>query len=210
MSKCPQSVLAIETAFPEISVALFAEGKLLLPEVDLSAKRASALHSAVHELLAQAELRPEDLAEIRVDIGPGSYTGLRVGIALVRTWSELFGTSIQTASSTDLGAAGSENVVSEGQDFVVCLDARKGQWFAARYVWQGSQVERLDPPSCLSLMDMQLLSSRVGIVLCPGEQGPEEVSVLSRPIPNAEQLFELGPLLRQDREPAPLYLMPPL
>jgi len=73
-------VLAFDTATPDASVALLRDGELLGERTG----RASAVLELVDGLLRQAALGPEDLDRLVVGVGPGSFTGIRLGLAAAR------------------------------------------------------------------------------------------------------------------------------
>lgn len=79
-------ILHLETATPNCSVALSQNGKLLAL-VEASADRylhAEKLHEFIQEVLRQGAVRPSALAAVSVSEGPGSYTGLRIGVAAAK------------------------------------------------------------------------------------------------------------------------------
>src|SRR5438094_5441965 len=80
----PQSLLLIDTCGEHGSLALF-RGEALASEVFLPERTASAgLLGAIREVLGAGGLRLRDLAGVGVVNGPGSFTGLRVGLAVVQ------------------------------------------------------------------------------------------------------------------------------
>lgn len=85
-------VLGIETAGDQGSVALWHDGgdvyELSFPARQRHAER---LAPAVQGLLAQAELPREELDLVAVDVGPGSFTGVRIGVAFAKAMSQALG-----------------------------------------------------------------------------------------------------------------------
>lgn len=206
----PHLCLAIETAFPDISVALEAHGKLYRPTLDLGSARASALHCAIVDVLEQACAKITELDLVIVDIGPGSYTGLRVGIATVRTLREQLELEIRTLFSTDLIAELGKDAVSDGQDFLVCLDARRQSWFAARYRKQPSdRMVRRSEPACYSTEELRKEAGSCAMILTHGCDVPVDLPVHKTDCPSAELAFGLRDFSFPVEEPQPLYLMSP-
>jgi tRNA threonylcarbamoyladenosine biosynthesis protein TsaB len=199
------ATLAIETAFPDIDVALELDGEVRRAGVDLSARRASALHQAVAELIEGVEL-----SEIRADIGPGSYTGLRVGLAFVRTWRILHPVPIRVCYSTDLLALAATEHVATGEDYVITMDARRGQWFGARYRREESGPTRLCDPTCLPPEELATWAEGAAHAFSTHDEVPLELPHQKLATPNAEQLLRGEQLLFDKTDPMPVYLMPPI
>lgn len=79
------TLLSIETATPTCSVALHRAGTLLgLSEMHLEKSHSSLLHVMIDDLLAYAEVERSELAGIALSMGPGSYTGLRIGASAAK------------------------------------------------------------------------------------------------------------------------------
>ena len=78
-------LLAIDTATQILSIALH-DGQALRAEWSLSAgrKHSALLAPMIEQLMQQAELNTSDLQALAVAVGPGSYTGLRIGVALAK------------------------------------------------------------------------------------------------------------------------------
>src|SRR5260221_6147204 len=91
-------VLSFDTATAEVSVALLRDGVLLGER----STRAAALLAVADELLSDAGAGPADLERLVVGIGPGSFTGLRVGLAAARGLA--LGRDLPTAGVSSLAA----------------------------------------------------------------------------------------------------------
>ena len=78
-------ILSIETATQVCSVALHSQGKLLgCQELHLEKSHATHLAVMIEQLLTNCQLTPKDLSAVAVSKGPGSYTGLRIGVATAK------------------------------------------------------------------------------------------------------------------------------
>jgi tRNA threonylcarbamoyladenosine biosynthesis protein TsaB len=113
-------ILAFDTATPEASVALVRGGELL-GERSSQAVRVLADADA---LLRAADLGPSALDAIAVGVGPGSFTGLRIGLAAARGLALALELPVAGVSTLDALAAGLPGAVP-------VLDARRQEVFAA-------------------------------------------------------------------------------
>lgn len=124
-------ILGIETATGQVSVALGGhEGVLGLFEISRGRKHAEILTPAIEFVCAQADVALDELGLIAVDVGPGLFTGMRVGLSAAKALSLALRVPMIGISSLDLLAfphRRSDRVV------VPVIDARKGEVFYAMY-----------------------------------------------------------------------------
>jgi tRNA threonylcarbamoyladenosine biosynthesis protein TsaB len=97
------NIVAIETATETIGVAARAESGAHAT-FSLSGRRrhVETLVPALGDLLAQLELAPTDLNLVAVDLGPGLFTGLRVGVAAAKGLAQALGIGVMGLSSLDI------------------------------------------------------------------------------------------------------------
>lgn len=123
--------LAIDTSGAVEGLALV-QGDLVL--ADLRARRprrrGTALGVAIADLLASVDRRPQDLSAITVGLGPGAFTGLRVGIATAQGLARALSIPLYGFDST-LGLACS--IPAADRDTVVVLDARRDEVYVRSY-----------------------------------------------------------------------------
>ena len=126
------NLLGLDTATAASAVCLLrADGRAfeVVPQVSaLSARpaHASDLMPAVALVLEQAALRFGDLDALAVGVGPGAFTGLRIGIATARAIAAAQSLPVRPVSSLAALAAGAETELT-----LAVIDARRGQAFAA-------------------------------------------------------------------------------
>src|SRR5829696_6583653 len=111
--------LAFETATDRATVAVVRDGAVLGER----ATRAVRVLADAGELLEAAGLAPPDVDNVVVGTGPGSYTGLRIGLVTARTLALSLGVPVAGVSTLDALAAGAP-------DATPLVDARRGQLFA--------------------------------------------------------------------------------
>jgi tRNA threonylcarbamoyladenosine biosynthesis protein TsaB len=134
-------VLAIDTCDSRGSVALLrGETAVHVVRHELSEEYSSWLLPAVAEALRAADLGMAEVDGYAVAAGPGSFTGVRVGLTTVKAWSEVYGKRIAAVSRLEALASQSKAV----EPYVAAFaDAQRGQVFGAVYRRAGTEFERL-------------------------------------------------------------------
>ena len=135
-------ILALDTCDARGGVALLQGESLLRAEPHVTSEDYSSwLLPAVTRVLAPDGLTLRDVELYVVAAGPGSFTGVRVGLTTVKAWSEVYGRPI--ASVSRLEALATEGVGSSAY-VAAFIDARRDQIFAALYRRQTAALERID------------------------------------------------------------------
>jgi tRNA threonylcarbamoyladenosine biosynthesis protein TsaB len=123
--------LAIETSGRTGSVALVRDGVVLAePTFEHGLKNAAAILPMIDRLCRDAGIGPKDLAELYLSIGPGSFTGLRIGVTLAKTMTLMTGVKIVAVPTVNVLAA---NAPADAKHVVIVLDAKREQIFTARF-----------------------------------------------------------------------------
>ncbi len=133
-------LLAVETSTAAGGVALL-DGDRLRGEcvLDVTATHSERLMPVIDRMLADAGWAPESLEALAVAVGPGSFTGLRIGLAAVKGLAVALGLPIAAVPTLDAMAAALPFAT-----LPVCpvLDARKGEVYACLYRWDGQAMRR--------------------------------------------------------------------
>ncbi len=96
------------------------------------------------------DVAPADLRELRIDLGPGSYTGLRVAVTFARTLAEFDGLVTLGVDTLALLVAAAGSQPPDRRVFAV-LDARRERWHRAIMSWQdGGRLQHLAPSAALA------------------------------------------------------------
>src|SRR2546428_8438510 len=163
-------LLAVESATLSGGFGLL-DGDRLLAEITLNIAipHSERLMSAVDRLLADCGLAPSDLEGLAVSVGPGSFTGLRVGLATVKGLAMALDLPVAAVPTLDALAARLPFA-----DAPVCpiLDARKGEVYLSRYRWDGQAMVRewehlaLSPEAAASRLEPPVILLGDGIAAC--------------------------------------------
>ncbi len=150
MSDHLQPLLAIDTATDTASVALVRETGDIWAEYTWHAvgRHSQSLMPHVDWLLAQCGLRPADLGAVAVAIGPGAYSGLRVGLATARGLALALDLPLLGVPTLDVLAYPHRRLPLIVQPL---LDAQRGELATARYRTRRDRWTRLDEFRLLTL-----------------------------------------------------------
>jgi tRNA threonylcarbamoyl adenosine modification protein YeaZ len=139
-------LLAIDTSTTAITVGLH-DGASVVAEATTLDARAHAEHLApnIRAALASAGAEPGDVTDVVVGIGPGPFTGLRVGIVTGRTFAFALGLPVRGLTSLDALA---HEAWLEGRrgDLLVATDARRKEVYAATYSLGDERAYRVGEP----------------------------------------------------------------
>lgn len=145
-------ILNIHTA-TETAIVNLSENRNVLETLinDEPKKHAAFLHIAINTLLQKQGILPKDLSAIGVSSGPGSYTGIRVGLATAKGLCYALNIPLITYNSLELMALASI-VETQNRDAMYCpmIDARRMEVYTAVYDYSR---EELIPPSALILTE---------------------------------------------------------
>ena len=138
-------LLAVDTSSTVVSAALVdvagGEVQLLAHRDQQAANRHGELLAAsIEELLREASLMPASLSAVAAGLGPGPFTGLRVGVVTAASLADALGVPAYGACSLDAIARSRTG----NRGFLVCTDARRKQVYWARYDETGARVEGPD------------------------------------------------------------------
>ena len=194
-------VLGIESATARAGVAIGTpDGVLASAQVTRGPRHAEVLVPTIDFVCAQAGVAIGDVDAIAVDIGPGLFTGLRVGIATANGLAQALGKPMIGVCSLDVLA---HSLRFAATDIVSVIDARRGEVYAARYGVVDGVLKRVMEPTVLP---PQELLAQVGDAVLVGDTLREHGTVFA--LPSEATLVELA-RTQGFQEPSgivPLYL----
>ena len=167
--ECELMILGIETSVEHVGVALGDYRGVRAHSMLASDRRhAESLTPMIQFVMQQAEVEMSDLSAVAVDVGPGLFTGMRVGIAAAQSiaWAlELPMIPVCSLDVVAMNAHWSESVVAAS------LDARRGEVYWALYRMRaiGAEPQRITEPVVSSPEDLAVhLADRGEEIVCVG------------------------------------------
>ena len=201
-------LLALDTSTPLVSVALHDDGQVVdAATSDRPMKHGEQLAPMITAALARVGAVRQDITAVAAGVGPGPYTGLRVGLVTARTLAMALEIPVYGACSLDVLAVRAVGSGTTSGPFLATIDARRKELFWASYDEQGRRDDgpHVDRPADLPGLP-ELLVVGAGPVLYPDAftrtAGPEVPDAATLAIAVAEELVELV-------DPEPIYLRRP-
>ena len=198
-------LLALDTSTPLVSVALHDGDRVVdAATSELPMKHGEQLAPMVAAALERVGAVRQDVTAVAAGVGPGPFTGLRVGLVTARTLGLALGIPVYGACSLDVLALRAVDGGTVDEPFLATIDARRKELFWASYDEEGRRVEgpHVDRPGDLP----DLLVAGAGGVLYPDAfartVGPETPDAATLALGVAEERLEL-------LDPAPIYLRRP-
>lgn len=133
--------LCIDTCTNVCSVAVV-EGEKIISErlYNDKLKHSEILMVEIDDMIKKLDRKPEDIKEIYVSNGPGSFTGIRIGVTAANTMADMLNVEVKSFSVLDLIAA---NVLIENEIVCSMLDARNDRYYVAIYTKTNDKIELL-------------------------------------------------------------------
>ncbi len=151
------NILAIETATTVCAAAVVRDGQIL-SEASLDEKyvHAEKLMVQIDGVLRQSGYMVSQLDGIAISIGPGSFTGLRIGLSVAKGLAFSSGKPLVAVPTLEALAQRvvDERIASEGEHILSALDARRDEVYCEWFMVEGSTVRSLGAARDLSVMNV--------------------------------------------------------
>ena len=145
-------ILAFDTSAKTASVAVCEDGSILgVSNIENGLTQSELVLPMAEALLKQLKLSFSDIELYAVTVGPGSFTGVRIGVSTVKGLA--FGRDIPTAPVSTLEAL-ADNASGLAGLIVPCMDARRGQFYTATFASSAEGVTRMTPDRAISAEEL--------------------------------------------------------
>jgi tRNA threonylcarbamoyladenosine biosynthesis protein TsaB len=195
-------VLALDAATEACSVALLSNGALISRTIESGKNNAMKILSMAEELMAEAQVSLSMLDGIAASIGPGSFTGVRISVAVAQGLA--FGADLKVVPATTLEAMALQVLDGPEAGALACLDARMGEVYWGCFAWDAAQgivqsgALQVGPPGNVT---WDFGGRYVGVgrgfsayPILATLPGMETDAVRSAALPNAREIARLGAL----------------
>ncbi|MGY3749548.1 tRNA (adenosine(37)-N6)-threonylcarbamoyltransferase complex dimerization subunit type 1 TsaB [Vagococcus acidifermentans] len=193
-------VLTIDTSNQLMAVGIGIDRQLIGSYVSSSKNHSVTLMPAIDFLMKEAGWQPQEIERIIVAKGPGSYTGLRIGVTTAKTLAWTLDAELLAVSSLAVLAANTDSA-AEDVLIVPLMDARRKNIYTGAYQWQQGQLVNVLPDRHVSLAEwLQLLKKQpVDSVRFIGRDAPQFAGdiLLDFPadsLPNQTVLHQVQPV----------------
>lgn len=164
--------LAIETSGRNGSVAI-GRGESILQPVLLShdpanPRKGAELMPAIDQLCQQQNATPQQIAQIYVSIGPGSFTGLRIAVTTAKMLGQTIGAKLVAVPTIEVIA---HNAPPNSRYVAVCLNMKRDTMYAGVYERDGDEFNPVVEPALTTLDELL-------------DKAPRPLAVIGDPLPN--------------------------
>lgn len=156
-------ILALDTSTMMASCAVMDENKVLGEySLNQEATHSEKLVPMIKEILDSLNLKVKDIDVYGVALGPGSFTGLRIGVSTVKTMAHLFDKPVVGVSTLEALAYN----LPFNEIVVPMIDARRERVYTGIYTWKNGKLNTLMKPDVLNIRDLlEILKSYENVVV---------------------------------------------
>src|SRR5690625_4806312 len=143
------NILAIDTSNQVLGIAILGDGQIIGEMItNVKKNQTSRLMPAIHQLIKDVEMIPDQLDKIVVARGPGSYTGVRIGVTTAKSLAWALSIPIVGVSSLEV-------LAYQGRFFnsLICplFDARRQRVYTGLYEWNNDQLKLVHDENNISM-----------------------------------------------------------
>ncbi len=185
------NILAIDTSTKAEMIAASRDGRVSDKTSITGISHSVALFDNIDQALKGVDLTAKDLDLIGVGIGPGSFTGIRIGVSTARMMAQLLRIPLVGFYSPLLFACSIE--APAGTDIIIAFDAKKGRVFGGRYriAGQHSIPDEIIPPGDYAME--YLLAGSGSPVILAGDGAEKYNEITAKQLPEYRLLADFIP-----------------
>jgi tRNA threonylcarbamoyladenosine biosynthesis protein TsaB len=151
------NLLAIDTSSSVASVAIFKDEKLIAEyTTNYKKNHSERLVPMIADVMKDVEMKPKDMDVFAVSIGPGSFTGLRIGVATIKAMAHSLNKKVIGAPTLECAAY---NVPFCNGIVCSVVNALRGEVFGAIYRWDKDKLVEIFSPALLTIENYILKAS---------------------------------------------------
>ena len=184
-------ILAFETTDAIASVALYLNGKMFSKKLEGNLRHAESVLPAAESLVEENGLSTADIDAFAVDIGPGSFTGVRIGVCLANALAFAHGKTVIPVNALEALAYSAKD---KNRYIASIIDAKNGNGYAALY--KDNQVI-IAPHACEIVSFMEKI---------PADSILTGSACIDHSFPSAESIVQIASAREGERSVSPLYL----
>ena len=175
--------IAIETSGRIGSIALVDNGTIVEEQFEHGLQHAAQIVPILDRLCRSRSWGPRDLEHLFISAGPGSFTGLRIGVTLAKTLAFATGVKLVAVPTVRVLAENAQaNPLTNPRHLVIVLDAKRDQIFTARFEREGEDWTEREPAHLDTLAAML-------------ERSPRPVTLLGEGIPFHQKFVPADPAI---------------
>jgi tRNA threonylcarbamoyladenosine biosynthesis protein TsaB len=155
------NVLGLDTCFPALGIAVGValgtpDARIVSRLEPMATGHAERMMPLISELLAEAAISIADIDRVAVTIGPGSFTGTRIGIAAARAFKLVRGLPIVSFTSLEAIALSPQIQIAPGEELTVAVDAHRGEAYVQ--IFDGVTRLPVTEPRIVAITDLATIS----------------------------------------------------
>ncbi len=214
-SDTPHLILTLDTAGPACQ-AVVSDGPSVISAQSVAMLRGhgEALVPMIEQVLTDASITYDDLDRIGVTVGPGSFTGMRVGLAAARGYSATLNIPVVGIGTLEAMARSDQRASGINAVRCVAIDARNGLVYGQRFSADGVALEPANVMADLVFAasvtnGARLVGPATSIIAALARSAGKRITLGdTAQVPSAAALAELAAIGDVTEKPKPLYLKP--
>jgi len=155
-------ILGIDTTTARLCLGLYVNGKFYAYSLEVGRRLSALLVPTIQRVICAAGLKIADIDYFACGLGPGSFTGMRIGLATIKGLSVVKNKPVIGISTLDILA---KNAPEENRLIVTALDARRSLIYCSAYKYEQGSLKRKSAYSLLSLDELVKKFPRKVVIL---------------------------------------------